>query len=71
MTDERHTARPGQSPLHNFHRDVFGARVRNSLTQETHVVVGDHEPERKLHRHVKFVPIKPYTFIDHDWRDDA
>lgn len=27
-------------------REVFAARLRHDLTKETHVVVGDHPPER-------------------------
>lgn len=27
------------------HRAVFAARLRHELTRETHVVVGDHDPE--------------------------
>lgn len=60
--DERHTNAPD-----NFDHDVFRTRVRDSITKVTHVVVGDHEPERKLHRHVKFVP---FTLSDRPrWND--
>jgi hypothetical protein len=31
--------------MKDFHRDVFGARVREAILSETHVIVGDHTPE--------------------------
>lgn len=34
-----------EPPLGTFHRDVFAARVRDELSRETHVIVGDHTPE--------------------------
>lgn len=38
----------------NFHRDVVAARTRHAILRETHVVVGDHAPERIPH--AKFSP---------------
>lgn len=32
-------------PTQHFHRDVFSSRLRHSLARETHVIVGDHDPE--------------------------
>lgn len=33
------------SEITNFFRDAFSARTRHALRRETHVVVGDHDPE--------------------------
>lgn len=44
------TERNLRTPDH-FYRDMFASRIRHELTRETHVVVGDHTPERRNHHH--------------------
>lgn len=38
-------ARAQHTDLGLDHREIFSARLRHELAQETHVVVGDHPPE--------------------------
>lgn len=45
----------------DYHRDVFAARTVHGLRRETHVVVGDHAPERKLLHECPVRPQLPRT----------
>lgn len=47
-------------PMGTFHRDVFSARTRHALASETHVIVGDHEPEPRS----RFAPSNPERWLD-------